>query len=322
MVAPYALRLLGVSSELTARLDRYKHARHIASLDAQHDHLEIYRISSGIEFPWDYQRALELALVRTFAVPAIGGLLDATGEFARAGQRRYDDTLVLMAALANYGYDSPEGKVALRTINRAHNWYEINNDDMLYTLSAFIYEPIRWIERFGWRPLLAQERHAAFWFYRNIGRRMGIPSIPADYQEFKQFNEEYERVHFAQSEAGRRVADCAVRVMCQWFPRPLSPVVRSSVISIADKQLRDTFGWPDCRLVSPLVLQLLRLRARVSRLGLSRKRSYYDRPPRVRSYPGKKEEYCIADFGVIAPSPVCAMMQSISAVARKASSGE
>lgn len=203
--------------------NRYARMRHIKTLDPERDHLEIYRISSGCEFPWDYLRATEIALLRTFAVPSIGGLLDATGQFECAAQRRYDDTFILMGALARYGYDSPEGKTALRTVNRAHGWYRISNDDMLYTLSSFIYEPIRWIGRHGWRPLLGEEKLAAFWYYRNVGLRLGVKDIPSRYEDFQDFNEQYERTAFSRTDAGRRVADHALKAMCGWFPRPLRP---------------------------------------------------------------------------------------------------
>lgn len=76
---------------------RWDVARRIAALDPERDHVEIYRLSPGCAFPWDYRRALELALLRTFAVPSIADLLMATGEFARAPQRRYDDLARLNA---------------------------------------------------------------------------------------------------------------------------------------------------------------------------------------------------------------------------------
>jgi hypothetical protein len=60
--------------------------RTIERLDPVADHEEIYRISAGHEFPWDYQRSLELALFRTYCVPSISRLLAATGEF-RTGRR-------------------------------------------------------------------------------------------------------------------------------------------------------------------------------------------------------------------------------------------
>ncbi|MEV5141873.1 oxygenase MpaB family protein [Streptomyces syringium] len=283
---------------------RYARARHLATLDAERDHAHIYRISSGLEFPWDYQRALELALLRTFAVPAIGGLIDATGQFAHAGQRRYDDTLVLMAALAKYGYDSPEGRTALRTINRAHSWYAIDNADLLYTLSAFVFEPIRWIGRYGWRPLVAQERVAAFHFYRNVGLRMNIRDIPGSYEDFERYNREYEALRFAPAPGGRRVADHAVDVACHWVPGPLRPVMRTMVIGLMDEPLRRAFAYPEPRAMADLARLGLRLRARGSRLLPPRRRSFYDHPPKVRSYPGTQHDYTVDDFGVSAPTAV------------------
>ena len=64
----------------------------ILRLDPVADHKRITHLVVCYEFPFDTTRALELAFFRTYAVPAIGELLDSTGEFARGAQRRYDDT--------------------------------------------------------------------------------------------------------------------------------------------------------------------------------------------------------------------------------------
>ncbi|WP_371750486.1 DUF2236 domain-containing protein [Streptomyces sp. NBC_01283] len=289
------------------RRDRYARMRHIKTLDPARDHLEIYRISSGYEFPWDYLRATELALLRTFAVPSIGELLDATGQFECAAQRRYDDTFILMGALARYGYDSPEGRTALRTVNRAHSWYRISNDDMLYTLSSFIFEPIKWIAAHGWRPLLQEEKHAAFWFYRNIGLRLGIKDIPSSYAQLQELNTHYERTAFGPTDAGRRVADHALTAMCGWFPLPLRPFVRPVVLSMLDEPLRTALGYPSPpTALTSLTHGALRARARLLRLASPRRVSRFDVLPTVRTYtlggPG-----CTMDkFGVAKPTPVAA----------------
>ena len=52
-----------------------------------------------------------------------------------------------MAEISKWGYDSERGREALRKMNRAHSRFDISNDDYLYVLSTFIYEPIRWMER-------------------------------------------------------------------------------------------------------------------------------------------------------------------------------
>lgn len=61
-------------------------------LDPATDYVEIYRNVVMHEFPWDMNQALSFALYRTYAVPGIGRLLAATGEFTERTQKRYDDT--------------------------------------------------------------------------------------------------------------------------------------------------------------------------------------------------------------------------------------
>lgn len=43
--------------------------------------LERCRDLVGLLFPWDMNRALELALLKTFCLPSISGLLHKTSEF-------------------------------------------------------------------------------------------------------------------------------------------------------------------------------------------------------------------------------------------------
>jgi hypothetical protein len=52
--------------------------RKIAELDPERDCQEIVYLLQSYEFPWDYERALEFALFRTYAVPAISRLLAKT----------------------------------------------------------------------------------------------------------------------------------------------------------------------------------------------------------------------------------------------------
>lgn len=276
--------------------------RRILALDPVADHTEIYQISAGYEFPWDYQRALELALLRTYCVPAISALLDATGEFRDRPQRRYDDTALLMAELAAHGYDSSRGREALRVINRAHGRYATGNDDMRYVLSTFIYEPIDWISRFGWRPLTEHERVAAFEFYRAVGTRMGIRDIPSSFAGFRQFKLDYEAATFRYSETNDRIARYTIGLFAGWFPAPLRPAVRLGLRAMLDPPMREAFGleaapgW-----VSGAARVGLRTRARVVRLLPARRRSRLGVDPRNRTYPGYPAGYRPSDLG--APPP-------------------
>ncbi|MET7401322.1 oxygenase MpaB family protein [Dactylosporangium sp. NPDC005572] len=289
---------------MTGSGTRGRWTRRILELDPVRDHEEIYRISAGYEFPWDYQRALELALLRTYCVPSISALLDATGEFRDRPQRRYDDTALLMAELAAHGYDSERGREALRVINRAHGRYAIGNDDLRYVLSTFVYDPIDWIERYGWRRLTDHERIAAFEFYRAVGRRMGIREIPDGFAEYRRFKLDYEAEFFRYSDTNRRIAQYTIGLFAGWFPAPLRPAVRLGVRAMVDAPMREAFGLaPAPAWMSTAARLGLRTRARFVRLMPARRRSRLGVDPRNRSYPGYPQGYRPSDLGAPPPPP-------------------
>jgi hypothetical protein len=70
------------------------------------EHQQVARRLVCYEFPFDFTRALEFALFRTFCVPSISRLFDFTGEFAQRAQKRYDDTDLLVSEIMEHGYDS------------------------------------------------------------------------------------------------------------------------------------------------------------------------------------------------------------------------
>jgi len=286
--------------------DRFGWLRQILSLDPVVDHEEVYRISAGYEFPWDYTRALEFALFRTYCVPSISALLDATGEFRDRPQQRYDDTALLMAELAAHGYDSPRGKEALRVINRAHGQYAINNDDMRYVLTTFIYDPIEWIERYGWRRLTDHERLAAFHFYREVGHRMGIRDIPESFVAFRQYKVDYEAEHFRYSDTNRRIGQYTLELFAGWFPAPLRPAARVGVRGMLNESMRNAFGFAAApRWITTTADLGLRARAEVVRMLPPRRRSKLAEAPRNRTYPGYPNGYRPGDLG--APPPAAGL---------------
>ncbi|GAB2814806.1 oxygenase MpaB family protein [Lentzea nigeriaca] len=280
-------------------MPRFTNLRRISSLDPLADHEEIMRISSGLEFPWDYQKSLELALFRTYCVPTISGLLERTGEFERRPQKRYDDTAVLMAELVEHGYDSPRGREALRVVNRQHGRYDISNDDMLYVLSTFIYDPIDWLGQYGWRPLTRNEELAAFHFYRAVGSRMGIRDIPADFDVFRAFKSAYEQQHFVFAPSNRRIGQYTLDLFCSWYPPVLKPVVSRAVVAMLDPLMVRAFGF-DAPPAWVGVLGRLALRVRalvVRRMPVRRALKLTSTPNRT--YPGYPAGYRPSDLGAI-----------------------
>jgi hypothetical protein len=172
-------------------MGRYDILREIERLDPVQDHQRIVHLSFGYEFPWDAVRSLEIALYRTYCVPSISALLDRTREFYEHTQRRYDDTSIIVAEMCEWGYESGRGKAALDRMNWAHGHYRIANDDFLYVLSTFIYEPVRWIDAVGWRRTCENERLGYYYFWHAVGTRMGITDIPASYDAFEAWARDY-----------------------------------------------------------------------------------------------------------------------------------
>jgi hypothetical protein len=262
-----------------------RYLREIRELDPVADHRRIVYLDVCFEFPWDTTRALELALFRTFAVPSIAGLLDSTGEFRRAAQKRYDDTDLILSTIVEAGYDSDEGKRAIRQMNRIHGRFAIRNEDFLYVLSSFVFEPIRWNARFGWRPLIETEKLATFEFWREVGRRMAIEEIPERYEEFERFNEEYERREFRPTEAARRVGAATRDMFLAWFPGLPRRLGAPAIHALMDERVLDAFGFPSPpKAVRTAVEAALRARGRTVALMPPRRRPRLRVQRRTRTY--------------------------------------
>lgn len=274
---------------------RSKVLREIKRLDPVRDHQRIVFLSCRVDFPFDTTRSLELALFRTFCVPSISALLHKTGEFESRPQKRYDDTDLIVSEMMEHGYDSARGQTALERMNAIHGRFKISNADFLYVLSTFIFEPIRWNARFGWRRMIEQERLAMFYFWREIGKRMHIREIPADYAELERYNLEYEREHYRFTESNRRIGTATRDLFTSWFPRWTHPVVKRCIYAVLDETLIEAFGFPQpSRFMRWLVAVALKTRARLLRLLPKPRRPVLRTEMKPPSYP---EGYRIEELG-------------------------
>jgi hypothetical protein len=220
---------------------------------------------AGIDFPWDVNRSLELALLKTFCLPAISGLLATTGEFVERPRKRYDDTALMVAELLRHGMDSPMGKAVISRMNSIHGHYRIGNDDFLYVLSSFVAEPIRWLERYGWRALTPLEQQHLFLFWQAVGERMGIHSIPESLEDLLELNQRVETSAFRSAACNRTIAEATLAMLLADWPAPLRPVLRRSLMGLLADDTASALGW----VVAPgwiqgVVLRVLRMRSRLS----------------------------------------------------------
>jgi hypothetical protein len=267
-------------------LKRFDRLRQIQQLDPVRDHVRIQHLSTGYEFPWDNIRALEIALYRTYCVPSISALLDRTGEFRQRAQRRYDDTAIIVAEMCEWGYDSGRGRQALERMNRIHSRFNIANADYLYVLSTFIYEPIRWNERFGWRKMCEQEKLGAYYFWREVGKRMGIKNIPPSFEEFEKYNLDYEQSKFRYADTNHRVGAATRDLFASWFPRLFAPIVRYGIYAMLDDRMLEAFGFPRLFGFMPTLARFaLKLRGKFVRLLPPRKKPHFFTDIPNRTYP-------------------------------------
>lgn len=282
-------------------MSRSRVLKKIERLDPEKDHQQICFLSSCYEFPFDTARALEFALYRTYSVPSISAILDSTGEFQHRAQKRYDDTDLILSEMLEDGYEGERGRAALRRMNQMHGRYAISNEDMLYVLSTFVFEPSRWMERFGWRPHSRQEKLATFYYWREVGRRMNIKNIPATYEELERYNIEYERDNFRYSDTNRRVGEATRDMFLDWFlPRPLHALGRPFIYALMDEPLLRAFGFPmPSKTMRRVIEGALKLRSRLVHLLPTRRTPRLRTAMKHRTYP---KGYKVEELGPKEPA--------------------
>ena len=273
----------------------HKRRSQIEQLDPVRDNAEICQLLAGYEFSWDITRALELAMLKTYCVPSVSQLLDRTGEFHHHTQKRYDDTGLLVAEILKWGYDSDRGKESIRRMNLIHGHYQISNRDFLYVLSTFIYEPINWNRRFGWRLFSETEKLAIFYFWQTVGTKMAIANIPPTYKEFEQYNRDYERQNFVYSPTNQRVAESTLNLFLSWFPSLSRPLIKPGVKALFDERSLSAFGWSNPPgWIRNLVENSLKLRGQISKRLLARQKPDFFTDSKIKSYPNG---YAMEDLG-------------------------
>ncbi|MEY9842145.1 oxygenase MpaB family protein [Streptacidiphilus sp. EB103A] len=266
-------------------MGRYDRLRYIRTLDPVKDCAEIFSLVTRYEFPWDYHLAFKIAGMTDMTMPSISGLLVHTGQFATAGDKRVDDSVLFEYEAKRAGLDSAQGHRAVRALNKVHGRYDISNDDYLFVLASWTTGPIRWINQYGWRKLTDIEVQAMVETDRRLGQLMGVKGVPETYQDFLALLDDglTHRAQYAQ--ANRAMADTLIGIVQSWFPRFTRPLLRTAIIALVEPPVRRLVGLNDPpEWFTIWVRRALRARGRLVRLLPARPhaRPYRHRP---RSYP-------------------------------------
>ncbi|KAH9274186.1 hypothetical protein BSLG_002112 [Batrachochytrium salamandrivorans] len=286
---------LGVYLGVVASL-RYRRRNIIAALPPPTgDDLEIiHQITTATltDFPFLYRTSLEFGFFKTYGIPTIAKLLVATGETVGSCTRRLIDTDLIIREFNEHPLTSERSHLAIRRLNHLHGKYPISNADFLYVLCVFIVEPVRWINRFGFRKLHTNEMLAHYLHWRQVGIYMGITQIPASIEAAAIHLEAYEAEKLIYTDASNKIAKATVEGFLKPFPSFLHGGGRQAVYALTPPNLRVAMGFPEAphALTSVLLGTLSAMGCFVRYLMLPRSKL----SARTGKVPNKDGSYCPA----------------------------
>jgi uncharacterized protein (DUF2236 family) len=273
---------------------RFDHLDEIRTLDPYDDadRDRIVTLTARHDFPWDFDQGVAIAFLRDYGVPSISRLLDRTRQFEDDGIKRYDDTLVFQEEAVVDGVDSARSQAAIKRLNKIHSHYKIPNDEFQYVLATTIVGPVRWIGKYGWRPLDPVELVALTSFTTRFGELMNITGLPETYAGYEQLLDTYEAERFQFDPANRRVTEATIRIGRATAPWYLKLGFRRVSIALMDEPLRRALGMEQQPTWLVRAVDLgLRLRARALRFAPPRRAAY------ERTHPTYPNGYVLSQIG-------------------------
>ncbi|KAL8788467.1 MAG: hypothetical protein Q9213_001690 [Squamulea squamosa] len=202
---------------------------------------KIHNYLIELEFPSIFSTATTFALFKTYGIPSISTLLVHTNQLAGpplTSSRRYADTgaLLLEAVLNEPG--SERSVKAIARINYLHDRWRgkgqgkgIRDEDMLYTLSLFALEPVKWVKKYEWRELSMVEICAVGTLWKYLGDAFKVPFhfLPGQekgwkngvewMEELRVWSEEYEERYMLPDKSNAVLADATIRIILWKVPR-------------------------------------------------------------------------------------------------------
>lgn len=259
---PRAMTRRPTRSPVTAGTDASQAHLHAVRAAAPEDWEATFRRMALHDFGADFTIGFVLAYFRSFAVPRIALVLHGSGEITSRPAKRSTDTGIVIYEIIANGFDSERGRHMVSLLRRVHQGAEGSNDDYLYVLLSLLIVPMRWTERHGWRVVEAAERRAAHRFFLELGQRMGLQNIPADYEHAAAFFDGYEASNVAASAAGAALTNSAMPAFTNKLPRPARRWDRALLGAlIGDDRVSTALGLPEPHRALPRIIRLgLRIR--------------------------------------------------------------
>ncbi|KAL2398838.1 ER-bound oxygenase mpaB' [Exophiala dermatitidis] len=231
------------------------------------DAFDIQLPLAELEFPTTFSFSVFFALFKTYGIPSISKLLVATGQLSdfESSSKRAADTGVLVSEFVLNRPGSDRNLDAIARMNWLHDRYrksgKIKDEDMLYTLSLFVLEPLRWTRRFEWRNLSDIEICAMAVYWKSVGEMMNIPydallSAKPGWRDGLHWLEEveswsrlYEIQHTVPDKNNRTLALATIAMALTNVPYILHGLGLQVVAALLDRRLRQAMlleepQWP------------------------------------------------------------------------------
>ncbi|KIX08097.1 uncharacterized protein Z518_02752 [Rhinocladiella mackenziei CBS 650.93] len=218
---------------------------------------DIVQALSDLEFPALFEKGLQFALFRTYGIPTISKLLVKTTQLSTAKNvpKRYADTGVLLTDMYSAEPESEKCFEAYARLNYLHGHYikqgQISNNDMLYTLSLFLNQPVEWINKYEWRPLTDLEICAMGVFHKAMGDGMEISFEPLPsystgwkdglhfYRELDTWAKEYEKQYMVPNQKNYDTAVQTRQLFQSMYPNFMKGVLTKVISAPLDDRLRE-----------------------------------------------------------------------------------
>lgn len=233
---------------------------------------DIQHAVSDAEFPSLFEKGLQLALFRTYGIPTIAKLLNATYQLSKTENvaKRYADTAVILTEIYSSDPSDPRTHEAFARLNYLHGHYikagRISNDDMLYTLALFVNHPVEWINKYEWRRLTPLEVCAIATFHKSMGEAMHISYDPLPssksgwrdglhfYAEIDAWAKSYESKHMLPNKHSYDTAIKTKELFLTTVPSFTHGLVSHLISAAMDDRLREAIMFDPA---TPLVKSLL-----------------------------------------------------------------
>ncbi|KAK5790806.1 hypothetical protein VI817_008093 [Penicillium citrinum] len=207
----------------------------------------------------------------TYGIPTISTLLLKTSQLSDSSTsfKRYADTGALIGEFMAFDPHSERAQTAIARTKFLHKAYRKNGkileDDMLYTLSLFATEPIRFASSYEWREMTEMERAAVGTYWKSLGDALDIsyeklPSGKMGFrdgihwlEEISAWSHAYEVQHMKPHGRNKEIADKTIDVLVYNLPGFMKPLGVYLVSYLMDERLRNAmmYGSLSCKIEPP-----------------------------------------------------------------------